>query len=172
MTKAEDEPRQRRHAVDVADFCQRKGAIKALQNFRKRKQTKRDTTARALRTYSKVMKHEGFVPGQGASRKRNSDTATSTTNDNDSKQPQQQQQQQQRGMIKQNPFSKSIQQAKDKKVEHEQVQLAQEASQKEKQKKLRGRRERTKLLTQRTRRGQPIMKNVVQDILNQLEKGK
>ena len=40
---------------------------------------------------------------------------------------------------------------------------------KERIKKLKKRRQRTKLLTQRTSKGQPVMKNIVQDILQKLQ---
>ena len=46
------------------------GTGKAIAAFRDRKQRKRRHTAQALRQYAKIMHKEGYMPGQGASRKR------------------------------------------------------------------------------------------------------
>jgi hypothetical protein len=70
---SESEQPRRRHGapvLSVEQFAHRKGVTKAIQSFRKRKEKKHLRTATALRSYKKVMKQEGYEPGQGASRKR------------------------------------------------------------------------------------------------------
>ena len=158
-SKAEDPQQQRRTAVVALDnFAHRKGVKKALDEFRERKEKKRVTTAKALRTYQKVMKQEGYEPGKGASRKRGIEDTTNAPEEPRKKRT--------------HMFQKPVQQAEERKRGIEQNQIDQVKNEKERKHKLRERRQRTKMLTQRTKHGQPVMKNMVHDILNKLERQK
>jgi hypothetical protein len=59
-----------KHSISLENFGQRKGQVRALAEFRNRKERKRVETAKALRKYKKTMKSEGFEAGRGAARKR------------------------------------------------------------------------------------------------------
>jgi hypothetical protein len=180
-TMSESEQPRRRHGapvLSVEQFAHRKGVTKAIQSFRKRKEKKQLRTATALRSYKKVMKQEGYEPGQGASRKRVEGTEESTEATQPSasaasvagaeasspltEKPARRQ--------KSNPFQKSIQKADDRKKNIQQAQEDRESRESERNGKLRERKHRHKLLTKRTRKGQPIMKNVVEDILSKLQR--
>ena len=58
------------NAVGLTDFSQKKGQVRALEEFKKRKNKKHLETSMALRKYRKIMKKEGMDAGTGASRKR------------------------------------------------------------------------------------------------------
>merc|ERR1712238_630850 len=62
--------RRSTNAIGLESFAQRKGQIRALQEFKKRKNEKTLGTSIALRKYRKLMKQEGHDAGSGASRKR------------------------------------------------------------------------------------------------------
>ena len=191
MTK----PQQRRVVMSVDDFAHRKGVTKALQGFRERKEKKRVATAKALRSYSKVMRQEGYEPGKGASRKRKAESsrdnddnkqessqaaaADSTAkkpgdgnrkdnNNNNNKHPSTAtfRSKRQRSHI----FQKSQAQAEQRKLAFQKDAEDRIRREAERQQKLSERRYRSKKLRQRTRRGQPVMKNIVDDILHKLER--
>merc|ERR1712166_1605744 len=71
---------------------------------------------------------------------------------------------------KMDPFKKSLEKAKLAKEEKESKVLGHEQNEIERQIKLKRRKKQTKLLQQRTSRGQPIMKHVINNILYKLEK--
>jgi len=62
--------RRSANAVGLTDFSQKKGQVRALEEFKKRKNRKQLQTSMALRKYRKLMKQEGLEAGTGASRKR------------------------------------------------------------------------------------------------------
>ena len=62
--------RRSANAVGLTDFSQKKGQVRALEEFKKRKNRKQLQTSMALRKYRKLMKQEGIEAGTGASRKR------------------------------------------------------------------------------------------------------
>jgi hypothetical protein len=177
-TMSESEQPRRRHGapvLSVEQFAHRKGVTKAIQSFRKRKEKKQLRTATALRSYKKVMRQEGYEPGQGASRKRvdgteesreatqpSASVAGAEASPSHTEKPARRQ--------KSNPFQKSIQKADDRKKNIQQAQEDRESRESERNGKLRERKHRHQLLTKRTRKGQPIMKNVVEDILSKLQK--
>jgi hypothetical protein len=178
---SESEPPRRRHGapvLSVEQFAHRKGVTKAIQSFRKRKEKKRVHTATALRSYKKVMRQEGYEAGQGASRKRvdvteerseateQSESAASVANADASSSPTEAPARRK----KSNPYQKSMQKADDRKKNIQQAQDDRESRESERLGKLRERKHRHQLLTKRTRKGQPIMKNVVEDILAKLQK--
>ncbi|GAX22927.1 hypothetical protein FisN_24Lh216 [Fistulifera solaris] len=154
MPKSE-EPKRRTAVVALDNFAHRKGVKKALDEFRERQEKKRVETAKALRSYQKVMKQEGYEPGRGASRKRGAEVTELETKKR-----------------RTHMFQKPVQQAEERKKGIEESQIAKEKSEKERKNRLRERRQRTKMLTQRTKHGQPVMKNMVHDILNKLERQK
>lgn len=154
-----------KHSISLENFGQRKGQVRALAEFRNRKQRKRIETAKALRKYKKTMKSEGFDAGRGASRRRVGDREGTRESDGSEEiekaVPARRQ--------KTNPFQKSIDKAKLKKETAENMIKIREDNQKEKQRKLRERKQQSKLLARRTKRGQPIMKHAVGNILRKLE---
>jgi hypothetical protein len=180
---SESEPPRRRHdapVLSVEQFAHRKGVTKAIQSFRKRKEKKRVHTATALRSYKKVMKQEGYEPGRGASRKRidemqesqeatapeQSAAAASVSNEASSSLPTEKPARRQ----KSNPFQKSMMKADDRQRDILQAREDRETRESERNGKLQERKHRHQLLTKRTRKGQPIMQNVVDDILAKLQK--
>ena len=177
--------------LSVEGFAHRKGTGKALQGFRKRKEQEKLQTAKALREYRKVMKQEGYEPGKGAGRKRahdegeqeengekvevkNSLDETPTNNNHNQSDKMNLQTlvvaQPPKRHAKTNPFHKTVRKATQKRRDQELAAQQRETREKERLQKLKERRKRTKLLTQRSRKGQPIMKNLVQDMLQKLEK--
>jgi len=176
--KKRGEKKRRRHeapVLGVEEFAHRKGVTKAIHGFRKRKEKKRVETAKALRRYEKVMKQEGFEAGKGASRKRQTKDESAVLEHKEEEEEDHNTQTKpssntHKRRKKMNPFQKTLQKADKKKKEVQKAQEEHKAREKKRLEKLRQRRCRTKLLTQRTRKGQPIMKNVVEDILNKLQK--
>lgn len=154
MPKTE-EPKRRTAVVAIDNFAHRKGVKKALDDFRERKEKKRVGTAIALRSYQKVMKQEGYEAGRGASRKRGSPEGEKEVK-------------KQRTHM----FQKPVQQAEERKKGVEDIKVQKEKGEKERKKCFRERRQRTKMLSQRTKKGQPVMKNIVNDILHKLERQK
>jgi len=165
--------RKARERISLDDFVHRKGQVRALEEFKYRKQRKQVETAKALRSYRKVMKQEGYEAGQGASRKRIEGISSNkpqehsdpehTNNDEDMPKKAHKRRQ------KMNPFQKSVQKAEEKKVQTKEKQAQMKHNERQKAQKLRERKERTKLLSKRTKRGQPIMKHAVDNLLHKLE---
>lgn len=156
----------------------------SLQKFQQRKQRKRTQTAQALGYYRAAMKKEGFTPGTGASRKRKHDdgkvatTTTTATSDNPtapttevSKPPVEHTvapHRHYRGP-KSNPLAKVLQQASQK---QEAIVAKQQSTVQQQQKrlaKLHQRRQKTHRQQLRTSKGQPILNQIAQDILQKLQ---
>jgi rRNA processing len=57
-------------SVEAFAHQKNKGAAKAIEGFKKRREAQRLGTAKELRSYQRLMKREGYVPGSGASRRR------------------------------------------------------------------------------------------------------
>jgi hypothetical protein len=162
----------RRTVVSLEKFAHRNKADKfAIAAFRDRKDKKRFHTSQALRSYKKVMRKEGYEAGTGASRKRPADGEAAPLRPADDV-----------GAVdgaparrrrpKMNPFHKALQKAQEKKETIQQSITDKEDREKERTQKLKDRRYRTKVLSKRTKKGQPIMQNMVHDILAKLEKEK
>jgi hypothetical protein len=179
-----------RPMVSLNSFAQKRGQIRALEEFKKRKQYKRLETAKALRRYQKVMKQEGMAAGKGASRKRRPEEEEEEEDNEKEKNtsiheeldPQSKQivdvtktngeggSHISKKRPKTNPLAKSVIKAQQVK-QHAALQAQQKEKQtKERQRKLRQRQQQSKLLQQRTKRGQPIMKHLVNNLLQKLEK--
>ena len=152
---AKSETARQRRGLTVEAFAHRKGVTKALQSFRQRQEKKRVQTASALRQYKKVMKQQGYEPGQGASRKRN--TPQNNENIKDRRE-------------RTHLFQKAAQRNEKRKEQQDRSQKEKETNEKQRIQKLKQRSYRTKLHCQRTKKGQPVMKNLVEDILLRLEK--
>ena len=130
--------------MGVQEFASgKKGVTRAIQECKVRKQRKVKEKTVLLRKYHKVMKQEGY--DAAASRK------------------------QQHSTTKPNPFSKSLRQAQDRKQEQQEVQRERETKEREKQEKLQKRKQRAKLLSRRTRKGQPVMKHVIHNMLDKIQ---
>lgn len=186
--------RARRGMVGMEAFVHRNGGTaKSINAFRKRKEKKRTETAKTLRQYRKAMKQEGYEPGMGASRKRrldeneedgndgtNKDKITSkndetrqgppaatetteeeTTNDSISNK--------RKRISKTNPFTKSMKKAEEAKILAKQHQDDILKSERQRQKRLKERKNTSRRLAQRTQRGQPIMKHMVNNLLVKLQ---
>ena len=175
MATGNSEPPQRRRVdgtVSMANFAQRKGQTRAIQECKKRKEKKVFQTAKHLRRYRKAMKQEGYEAGTGASRKRvgeepaSSSSSVSGTELLSAEQPEKKQQRR----PKANPFAKAQEQAKAKKDQVAQNIVDKETNEKDREQKLKQRRKQTKLLSKRSRRGQPIIKNMVDNLLIKLQK--
>jgi hypothetical protein len=170
---------QEHAGVSLESFAQRKGHIRALEEFHKRKERKRMDTAKALRKYRKVMRQEGYDAGQGASRKR-IDTKGNEIDDIreigdapaelDIENTNISEKTQSHKPKKSNPFQKSLKLAKNSKLQAEQQQTDRVAREKERQKKLQERKKLSKVMTKRTRKGQPVMKHRVENLLMKLQK--
>ena len=115
--------------------------------------------------YKKTMKTEGFEAGKGAARKRNvpdidiDDQVRETQSSRPSKRH------------KSNTMQKSIEKAGKKKEENEALKKSMEENRIEREKKLRERKKMSRLLAKRTKRGQPIIKHTVENMLRKLEQG-
>ena len=169
----EFEARSSRERISLDDFVHRKGQVRALEEFRYRKQRKKVQTAKALRSYRKVMKKEGYEAGQGASRKRiessnpevgdlNHGSVEETRGNGVPKSH--------KRRHKMNPFQKSVQKAEKNVLTAKQRHQQEKQNEKQRLQKLQERKQRTKLLNKRTKRGQPIMKHMVDNLLQKLEK--
>ena len=144
---------KKKSVLSLDDFAHRKGANRALQSFRERQATERDATARQMRSYRKVLKKEGYSPQNSSDRKRKvehgaKDAATKR---------------------KKGEFYTAEKQEEYRSTKKETRKAEADERDRQKQQALRQRRKRSRLLTARTKRGQPIMKNVVQDILEKLQ---
>jgi hypothetical protein len=173
-TEAADEPSRKersKRSISLETFGQKKGHIRALEEFKLRKEKKRVETAKALRRYKKTMKHEGYEAGTGASRKRKAETQTTEVEGaagGESSLPVEPNGSNRRRKI--NPLKKALDKAKEKKEETERKIKEREDNLKEKEQKIRERKRQSILLAKRTKRGQPIMKHTVENLLKKLQK--
>jgi len=165
--KTAEDPNPRRTANSVISLTQfahskAKGTRRAIEKYKQKKQTKFNHNAKLLREYKKVMKTEGYEAGKGASRKRNQDEVEDKNNDADEEGKWKKKQ-------KSDPFAKAKLKAKQGRdeVESRKEDREQEIKQraiKEKQKKAKVRK-----LSKRTKKGQPIMKDVIGDMLDKIK---
>ena len=195
--KKSNDTRQRQRVMGLEAFAHQGGAGKALTQFRQRKQRKRQQTAVALRQYQKAMTAAGYKAGQGASRKRRlegsdgdeeSKEEDETADNNLERQNKHQsgdtihkpkeadatddttEPPRRKRHRKTNPYKDLEQQHAQRQKTKTTTSKTADEREKERQEKLRARRQRTHRLRQRTTRGQPVMKNLVHDILDKLQK--
>jgi hypothetical protein len=159
--------------VSMVNFAQRKGQTRAIKECKKRKEKKVFQTAKHLRRYRKAMKQEGYEAGTGASRKRvveePSSALSSSSSGKEETIPLAEAEKKMR-RPKANPFAKAQEQAEAKKNQVAQNILEKETNEKDREQKLKLRRKQTKLLSKRSKRGQPIIKNMVDNLLIKLQK--
>jgi hypothetical protein len=155
----DEEPRRKANSViSLTQFAhsKSKGTRKAIEKYKQKKQAKFNHNAQLLKQYKKVMKKEGFEAGKGASRKRNKDDLEDGERSSKKR-------------VKADPFAKAKRKAQQAHLDSEKRIIEREEqkekqSEKEKQKKLRARK-----LSQRTKKGQPIMKNMIGDMLEKIK---
>mmetsp|Transcript_9483 Transcript_9483/g.16515 ORF Transcript_9483/g.16515 Transcript_9483/m.16515 type:complete len:234 (+) Transcript_9483:103-804(+) len=187
--------RRRQAAISLNSFSSKKGHDRALQEYKRRKETKFQKNAALLREYQRAMKAEGYDAGRGASRKRDRNYKTEENaaereegaeegkrnkgrrrnngvddDDNDEEEDvEEEQQQSRRKRHKSDPLHHARKQAELRKAERAQTDAQKEQRQREEMQKSQGRKDRARKLMKRTRRGQPVMKNVVNDLLGRIK---
>ena len=161
----------RRKAVGFEAFAKgKKGVTRAIKEARVRKErTTRDKSI-LLRGYKKVMKQEGLEAGRGAGRKRGREEQEQDEEKMQTPDGEQAQGQDKKKRKKFDPMAKRLQNLAAKQKEKENVILEIENQKNERVKREKERRQRTQNLKKKTRKGQPIMKNVIGDLLSKLEK--
>jgi hypothetical protein len=176
----DDAGRRRGAVVSVEGFAHR--SSKSIKSFRQRRDKKRVQTARALKEYRTVMKREGYEAGTGASRKRprNEDEQVGQRKERADHAAEEQLQKQQTTEVSENNtgrqkprthmFQKSVQAAEKRAKKMEEQRHTQETNERERKAKLRQRRQRTRQLKARTSKGQPVLQNMVHDILWKLQR--
>lgn len=171
MTNDED---GKRSVFGIEKFARQKGVAKGLHQFRERKEKKRLETAKSLRTYQKAMKREGFEPGIGASRKRMDDNeernaveeTTPDLGNSSSEKATAVAKRQKTGSEFYNASHQSNQRFRRNEDREAQIQ----SKERERKQALWKRRQRHGRLSARTKKGQPVMKNIVHDILDKLQR--
>ena len=173
--------RRRQAAISLNSFSSKKGHDRALQEYKKRKETKFQKNAALLREYQRALKQEGYEVGKGASRWRDEDgrkgsskkRKTNNTDDDDNNDADdtndQKQQQSRTKRHKSDPLLKARKQAEARKAEKEEHISNKETKIKNESKKQHDRKVRAKKLMKRTRKGQPVMKNVIGDLLGKIK---
>jgi hypothetical protein len=157
----ENPRRTAKSVISLTQFAhsKSKGTRRAIEHYKQKKQSKFNRKAGLLREYKKAMKSEGFEAGKGASRKRTRGNEPEDLGETDKV----------KRRHKADPFAKAKEKARQnkeaifsKKQEHQENMKLKHLN--EKRKKIRG-----KQLNKRTRKGQPIMKNVIGDILQKIK---
>ena len=144
-----------------------------------RKEIKFQKNATLLREYQRAMKQEGFEVGRGASRWRDEDgrkggkkrknTTTDEDDDNDANGNNNEQQKSRTKRHKSDPLLKARKLAEQKLAEKAELVAQKETKIKTEGQKQHDRKARAKKLMKRTRRGQPVMKNVIGDLLGRIK---
>lgn len=167
-----DERRAGNSVISLTQFAHSKGkgTRRAIENYKQKKQNKFNHNANLLRGYRKAMKKEGYEAGKGASRKRilhdvppkdegeNEDSTNIVDNELRAKKKR-----------KTDPFAKARMKAEQNKLDllkrkQEHTEELERQKKKQQEKKIR-----TKKLAKRTKRGQPIMKNMIEDMLDKIK---
>lgn len=159
---------------------------KSLEIHRAKKEKKFRRNASLLRQYQKVMKQEGYKVGKGASRRRTKDDVKDLREadkcDDDSSnglesrrnisEPNHKSDEinSVKRRHKTNSFAKAKKEAQKIQKEKEDQIKAQKKSKKDKEAKILQRRKRSKVMGKRTTKGQPVMKNVISNMLEKLQK--
>ena len=171
--------RRRQAAISLASFSSKKGHDRALQEYKKRKETKFLQNASLLREYKKTMKQEGYDVGRGASRKRDNDEMGiakggkkryNDDNDNDEEEYDDDDlKTRKRKKHKSDPLHNAKLQAQKLKAEKQEAISKKQQHKETEQKKQHHRKVRAKKMMQRTKKGQPVMKNVISDLLGKIK---
>lgn len=180
-----NERRAANSVISLTQFAHAKsrGTRRAIENYKQKKQTKFNHNASLLREYRKAMKNEGYEAGKGASRKRslsdndNNDDIDGNLNDQEAvkndaveniNQSNQDKNERKKKRHKSDPLAKAKQKAKQSKIDQKEREEMRIKSKEDNQRKIKLKKERAKKLAKRTRKGQPIMKNVVGDLLKKI----
>ena len=169
-----------------------KGTRRAIEKCKQKKQSKFNRNAGLLREYRKAMKLEGYDAGNGGSRKRSLDNRNNGKNNNGQNDLDNQfdddtnnnsennneeteisttpSTKKRKRFHKSDPFAKAKAKAKQSKVEIEQRKEIRIQEVKENEKKMKQKKMKSRKLAKRTNRGQPIIKNVVGDLLEKIRK--
>lgn len=152
--------------ISLTKFAHSKseGTKRAIERYRQKKQSKFKRNASLLREYKKVMKSEGFEAGKGASRKRNQEEYNSVSADEKlqrDKPP--------RKKGKSDPFAKARQKVQMVMEQKEKQKIELQERLKEKEAKEKQKRAKAKKLVQRTKKGQPVMKHIIGDMLEKIQ---
>lgn len=160
---------RRSQAISLNSFSTKRGHDRAIEEFKKRKETKFRKNATLLREYSKAMKSEGYDVGRGASRKRNFD-GVAAEQDKKSHQASdaEKNSNERKKRHKSDPLKVARQKAQYLKEEKVKSQNQKEQQMLEEEKKVQNRKKRARKMMERTRKGQPLMKNVIGDLLGKI----
>ena len=151
-----------------------KGTRKAIENYKQKKQSKFNRNAGLLREYRKAMKNEGYDAGKGGSRKRSlydgdeEGEEKKVKKDEEFDEEDKDDRRKKKRRHKADPLAKAKEMAKRSKEEREQKKESRAKEIKENEKRMKQKKIRSRKLSQRTNRGQPIMKNVVGDLLHKI----
>lgn len=177
VVKRNGSGKDRSAVVSLTQFAHHKskGTKKAIEHYRNKQQSKFNRRAGLLRQYKKAMKSEGFDAGVGGSRKRVPDGEGSSSEDvtNTDADPQDvasTKSNTRKGRAKADPFFKSKQKAQKSKEEKLQRQRDAEEWKDQKEIKLKKRAQRSKLMSKRTRKGQPVMRNMIESMLEKIKR--
>ena len=174
MAPKEQQRRSANSVISLTQFAhaKSKGTRRAIENYKHKKQSKFNRNAGLLREYRKAMKNEGYDAGKGASRKRslNNEREEQYDEENDGmfEESEKEPKSKKRRHHKSDPLAKAkvmAQKSKQDQILQKELKLKQK---KENEKKQKQKQKRGKQLRKRTNRGQPIMKNVVGDLLQKI----
>ncbi len=194
MSSNADNHHQRRSAQTVVSLtkfahAKSKGTRRAIEQYKQKRKSKFNRNASLLREYRKVMKKEGFEAGKGASRKRSLDDkgreidesengddheevqqSSDSEDNNNSEEHDRQQKQQKTRRHKADPLAKAKQMAKQSKEDEIKRREMKVKEQEDHKRKLKQKQQRSRKLAKKTNRGQPVMKHVVDDLLEKIKK--
>jgi hypothetical protein len=181
---------ERRKAAGIDAFTAQKGVTRSIQTYKHRKESKLAKKASLLREYHKVMKKEGLEAGRGK-RKRDYMDKDDNTEQIDTRQTENDENHQTDGVTaedemekdsmkkqvkkrkpKMNPLRKALHKATVRKAEQEQEQIRRQQELADGKTRMAQRKRTAKMLSQRTKKGQPVMKNVIADLLSRIEQKK
>uniref|UniRef100_A0A7S1YXB1 rRNA-processing protein FYV7 n=1 Tax=Trieres chinensis TaxID=1514140 RepID=A0A7S1YXB1_TRICV len=173
--------RCRRIATGGGGFSSRQTATtRSLQEFRRRKEKKFVQNATLLREYRRAVKSEGYEAGRGASRKRGrgdedenrsrKENISEGQKDAPGDELGEERACRRKRRKKTDPFTKAKAQAEARKKEKEDAIAERKRRQKEEVFKAQKRKKQYKKMTQRTKRGQPVMKNVIGSMLEKIQR--
>ena len=145
----------RKRPATGAFYSGKTAAGKSLAAFRERKEKKFKEKAKLIRQYKKVVKSEGY--DNSVKKPKN------PTNDDED-------QFASRKRIRPDPFSNATKQAEENKRQRESSRAEFAERQCQVEKRQANRKRRAEMLSKKTKKGQPIMKNVVKDLLEKLQK--
>jgi len=185
-SESETHRRSSNAVISLSQFAhaKSKGTRRAIENYKQKRKSKFDRNAGLLRSYRKAMKNEGYEPGMGANRsrgnrKRSLDDAKPEQNDidlpkpvseiNDAQMEKDTSQPKRKRRHKTDPFTKAKEMAKQSKEDQLSKEKLRSVQMKEKEEKLKKRKQRAKKLSKLTSKGQPMMKNIVEDLLDKIK---